>query len=76
MNNDRRDALQSHITTHEHIKATRNNKYSVTLLRIKTKYTRKGFYYLGAKLYNDLPIRTAENKNDVKEKLDLYFKMQ
>ena len=33
---------------------------------------------MGAKLYNDLPIdvRTAENKKDYKEKLDLFLKME
>ena len=69
LKNDICDALQSHITTHEHIKTTRNNKCLATLPRIKTiktEYGRKGFYYMGAKLYNDLPInvRTAENKKD------------
>ena len=78
MNNDICDSLQSHITTHEHIKMTRNNKCLATLPRIKTEYARKGFYYMGAKLYNDLPIdvRTAENKKDFIEKLDLFLKMK
>ena len=78
LNNDICDSLQSHITTHEHIKTTRNNKCLATLPRIKTEYARKGFYYMGAKLYNDLPIdvRTAENKKDFIEKLDLFLKMK
>ena len=78
LNNDICDALQSHITTHEPIKTTRNNKCLATLPRIKTEYGRKGFYYKGAKLYNDLPInvRTAENKKDFNEKLDLFLKMK
>ena len=78
LNNDICDALQSHITTHEHIKTTRNNKCLATLPRIKTEYGRKGFYYMGAKLYNDLPInvRTAENKKDFNEKLELFLKMK
>ena len=78
LNNDICDSFQSHITTHEHIKTTRNNKCLATLPRIKTDYARKGFYYMGAKLYNDLPIdvRTAENKKDFIEKLDLVLKMK
>ena len=78
LNNDICDALQSHITTHEHIKTTRNNKCLATLPRIKTEYARKGFYYMGAKVYNNLPIdiRTVENKKDFKEKLDLFLKME
>ena len=57
---------------------TRNNKCLATLPRIKTEYARKGFYYIGAKVYNNLPIdiRTVENKKDVKEKLDLFLKME
>ena len=33
---------------------------------------------MGAKLYNDLPIdfRTAENKTDFKEKVELFLKMK
>ena len=56
---------------------SKNKKCLATLPRIKTEYVRKGFYYMGARLYNDLPVdvRTAENKNDLKEKLHLYFKM-
>ena len=66
------------ITTHEHIMTTRNNKCLATLPCIKTEYGRKGFYYVGAKLYNDLPIivRTAENKRDFNEKLDSFLKMK
>ena len=75
-NNDTRDALQSHITTHAHIKTTRSNKCIATLPCIKTEYARKGYDYMGAKLYNNLPIdvRTAENKKVFKEKLDLFLK--
>ena len=78
LNNDICDALQNHITTHEHTKTTRNNKCLATLPRIKTEYARKGFHYMGAKLYNNLPIeiRTVENKKDFKEKLDLFLKME
>ena len=54
------------------------NRRKTTLPSIKIDYARKGFHYMGAKLYNDLPVdvRTAENKNDFKEKLDLFFKMK
>ena len=78
IHNDICDALQSHITTHEHTKTTRNNKCLATLPRINTEYARKGFYYMGAKVYNNLPIdiRTVENKKDFKEKLDLFLKME
>ena len=53
-----------------------SNKCLATLSSIKTEYARKGFHYMWAKLYNDLPIdvRTAENKKDFKEKFDLFLK--
>ena len=78
LNNDICDALQSHFSRHAHIKTTRNNKCLATLPSIKTEYARKGFHYMGAKLYNDLPIdvTTAENKKDFKEKLDLFLKVK
>ena len=53
---------------------SRQQETTNALPRIKTEYARKGLYYMGAKLYNDLPIdvRTAENKKDFIEKLDLF----
>ena len=47
-------------------------------LMLVAEYARKGPHYMGAKLYNDLPIdgRTAENKKDFKEKLDLFLKVK
>ena len=38
----------------------------------------KWFYYMGAKVYSDLPIdiRTVKNKKDFKEKLELFLKME
>ena len=78
LNNDICDSLQSRITTHDQIKTTKNNNCIATFPRIKTEYARKGFYYMKTKLYNDLPIdvRTAENKRDFIEKLDLFLKIK
>ncbi len=76
LNNDVCDALKNHFLTHAHTKTTRNNKCLATLPSIKTEYARKGFYYMGAKLYNDLPkdLRTAGTKRNFKEKLDVFLK--
>ena len=78
LNNDISDALQSHFTRHAHIKTTRNNKCLATLPSIKTEYAHKGFHYMGAKLCNNLPIdvRTAENKEGFKKKIDLFLKVK
>ena len=41
-------------------KATRNNGYLIKLPIIKTEYARKGFFYMAAKTYNDLPLNIRE----------------
>ena len=78
MNNDICVALQSHFKKHAHIKTTRNNNCSATLPKINTEYARQGFFYMGAKLYNNLPksVRTAANGKDFKEKQDIFLKMK
>ena len=45
---------------------------------INTDYARQGFFYMGAKLYNNLPtsVRTAANGKDFKDKLDIFLKMK
>ena len=78
MNNDICVALQSHFKKHAHIKTTRNNNCSATLPKINTEYARQGFFYIGAKLYNNLPtsVRTASNGKDFQEKLDIFLEMK
>ena len=48
------------------------------LCEINTEYARQGFFYMGAKLDNNLPasVRTAANGKDFKEKLDIFLKMK
>ena len=56
-------ALSQYFMYQEHCKNTRNNKCSVCLPRIRTEYARKGFFYMGAKTFNELPLsaRTSDN---------------
>jgi hypothetical protein len=35
---------------------TRNNGYQLKLPKIRLEYSRRSFYNMGAKLYNDLPL--------------------
>ena len=56
-------ALSKYFTYQEHCKNTRNNKYSVCLPRIKTEYARKGFFYMGAKTFNELPLTARMSDN-------------
>ena len=39
----------------DHKHATQNNKISVKLPKVKLETGRKGFYFLGAKVFNGLP---------------------
>ena len=45
-----------------HTTSTRNNKTSIVLPRVKLAYAKNSFYFMGGKVYNDLPaaIREAE----------------
>ena len=40
----------------QHEKCTRNNKHSLKLPKCKLEFGKKAFYYMGAKLFNDLPL--------------------
>ena len=51
---------------------TRNNKCLIKLLGIKTEYSRKSFHFMGAKLYNDLPIDLLKSI----EKLSLFINVK
>ena len=59
-------ALNQYFMYQEHCKTARNNRCCVCLPQIRTEYTRKGFYYMGAKTFNELPLsaRTSDNASD------------
>jgi hypothetical protein len=61
------------INTHE--RSTRSSGYSLKLPKIRLEYSRRSFYYMGAKLYNDLPlnIRKAEDYKSFNKLLKGYF---
>ena len=49
---------------------TRNNNISVRVPRVKLEFARSSFYFMGAKIYNELPrdIRASDNfKQQVKQ---------
>ena len=56
-------ALSQYFTYQEHCKNTRNNKYSVCLPQIRIKYVRKGFFHMGAKTFNELPLTARISDN-------------
>ena len=59
----------------EHETKTRNNQYLLTLARIKTEYARKSFWFMGAKIYNELSIniRKTESSSTYDKLLKKHF---
>ena len=68
-------ALSQYFMYQEHCKNTRNSKCSVCLPRIRTECARKGFYYMGAKIFNELPVagRMSDNLFHFRGILDIIF---
>ena len=48
---------------HEHNFNTRNKGYSVKIPKVKLEFARQSFYFLGAKIYNDMPIGIRQEQN-------------
>ena len=47
----------------EHSKNTRNNEYRICIPRLRTKYARKGFFYMCALIFNELPLAARMSDN-------------
>ena len=45
-----------HFVIKDHRRETRNRGCLINLPTIKLEYARRGFYFMGAKLYNELPL--------------------
>ena len=56
-------ALSRYFTYQGHCKNTRDNRYSLCLPLIRTEYARKGFFYMGAKTFNELPLAASMSGN-------------
>ena len=65
------DPLSGHFIRNEHGRVTRNSGYLAILPKIKTEYARRSFHFMGAKVYNELPleIRQIGNYKDFVNKL-------
>ena len=60
----------NYFTINQTVKVTRNNSTFLTLPKVKLNTARDGFFFMGAKIYNSLPldIRNEENFSTFKEK--------
>ena len=67
--------FQNYFTLIEHEKETRNKNCTLRLPSIKKEYARKSFLYMGAKVYNELPldIHQTEIYKEFVEKLKMHF---
>ena len=56
---------------------TRNNRMSVRLPKVRLESAKNGFYFLGGKTYNELPIdiRKAETLNDFNMRLETFLSL-
>lgn len=59
----------------KHTKRTRNNGYFLKIPRVKLEFARSGFFSMGVKNFNSLPIeiRQTESFRDFKKLCDTYF---
>ena len=62
------------LTNHEY--RTRNNSFMINIQKTKLKYAQNSYYYMGAKVYNALPLVVRKEKSFPKFKslLDEFFK--
>ena len=63
LDNDICENFQGYFELQQHKTQTRNSECLIRLPCIKIEYARKLFYFMGAKLYNELPLelRKAES---------------
>ena len=69
------DNFENYFTINKHAKETRNHLLLLTLPKVKLEFSRKSFYFYGAKLYNELPnaIRSEKSFSSIITKLVDHF---
>ena len=50
------DSLKDHLTLNNHGRVTRNNGFIATLSKVTTEYGRRSFAFMGARIFNELPL--------------------
>ena len=75
LDNDICENFQGYFELQQHKIQTRNSECLIRLPCIKTEYARKLFHFMGAKLYNELPIdvRKTESFKQYEELLKKHF---
>lgn len=68
------NVFQNYFHAQDHEMNTRNNRKLITIPKIKTEYARKSFYFMGAKIYNTLPLEARSlGMSDFKTFLNEHF---
>ena len=69
------DVFNNYFSLINHEKNTRNNLFSIKLPRVKLEVTRRGFFFSGGSMYNNLPLafRKIVSTNDFKNSISEYF---
>ena len=75
LDNDTCENFQGYFKLQQHKIQTSNSECLIRLPCIKTEYARKSFHFMGAKLYNELPIDLKKTKlfKQYEELLKKYF---
>ena len=56
--------FQNYFKLRSHTMNTRNNNISIELPKCKLEFSKRSFYYMGAKIYNGLPKEIRESEGD------------
>ena len=69
------EIFNGYFETFNHAKNTRNNFYSIKLPGAKLEIARRGFYFAGGVLYNNLPldIRMTDNMQSFNRKVYMHL---
>ena len=59
------DSLKDHFTLNNHVRVTRNNGFIAALPKVKTEYGRRSFAFMGARIFNELPLNIRKT-DDIK----------
>ena len=59
--------------TNEHNVRTRNRNILLQIPKVKLDFTKNGFFYMVARLYNSLPKDIGESAYDFENKVNSYF---
>ena len=63
--NEHCEAFQGYFNIYDHTVRTRNHQSLLKIPEIKTEFARKSVRFMGATIYNDLPIQVRRTKSPI-----------